>query len=245
MSANDAANRVKDAIHNLKSQSVKDRQLVEVLELSGVLTDAMGHFFAALDETIKDEFVDIAGFIKKARNEIGDLRPKDIQTNRIPSAGSELEAIVADTEVATEKIMQTAEDVLALDPDSDPDFATNIQDKMLVIIEACSFQDLTGQRVSKVVSTLKHIEDRISQFAEAMGIEEAEVEMTAEEKRRQDLLLNGPAIGGPETAQDDIDAMFANDDTPAGQDDIDALFAEAGDDEGEEASQDDIDALFG
>lgn len=241
MGANDAALRVKEAISHLKSQNVKDRQLVDVLELSGVLTDAMGHFFSALDETIKDEFVDIAGFIKKARNEIGDLRPKDIKTNRIPSAGEELEAIVADTEIATDKIMQTAEDVLAMDPDSTEDFGMQIQDKMLVIIEACSFQDLTGQRVSKVVNTLKQIEDRISRFAEVMGVDEDEVEITPEEQRRRDLLLNGPAIGGPETAQDDIDAMFAE--GPAGQDDIDALFA--GDDaEGEEVSQDDIDALF-
>lgn len=243
MGANDAALRVKEAISHLKSQNVKDRQLVDVLELSGVLTDAMGHFFSALDETIKDEFIDIAGFIKKARNEIGDLRPKDIKTNRIPSAGEELEAIVADTEIATDKIMQTAEDVLAMDPDSTEDFGMQIQDKMLVIIEACSFQDLTGQRVSKVVNTLKQIEDRISRFAEVMGVDEDEVEITPEEQRRRDLLLNGPAIGGPETAQDDIDAMFASEDGPAGQDDIDALFA--GDDaEGEEVSQDDIDALF-
>ena len=241
MGANDAALRVKEAISHLKSQNVKDRQLVDVLELSGVLTDAMGHFFSALDETIKDEFVDIAGFIKKARNEIGDLRPKDIKTNRIPSAGEELEAIVADTEIATDKIMQTAEDVLAMDPDSTEDFGMQFQDKMLVIIEACSFQDLTGQRVSKVVNTLKQIEDRISRFAEVMGVDEDEVEITPEEQRRRDLLLNGPAIGGPETAQDDIDAMFAE--GPAGQDDIDALFA--GDNaEGEEVSQDDIDALF-
>ncbi len=241
MGANDAALRVKEAIDHLKSQNVKDRQLVDVLELSGVLTDAMGHFFSALDETIKDEFIDIAGFIKKARNEIGDLRPKDIKTNRIPSAGEELEAIVADTEIATDKIMQTAEDVLAMDPDSTEDFGTQIQDKMLVIIEACSFQDLTGQRVSKVGATLKQIEDRISRFAEVMGVDEDEPEVDAAEQRRRDLLLNGPAIGGPETAQDDIDAMFAE--GPAGQDDIDALFA--GDDaEAEEVSQDDIDALF-
>ena len=241
MGANDAALRVKEAISHLKSQNVKDRQLVDVLELSGVLTDAMSHFFSALDETIKDEFVDIAGFIKKARNEIGDLRPKDIKTNRIPSAGEELEAIVADTEIATDKIMQTAEDVLAMDPDSTEDFGMQIQDKMLVIIEACSFQDLTGQRVSKVVNTLKQIEDRISRFAEVMGVDEDEVEITPEEQRRRDLLLNGPAIGGPETAQDDIDAMFAE--GPAGQDDIDALF-DGDDAEDEEVSQDDIDALF-
>ncbi len=242
MSAQVAANKVKEAIKDLKTRNVKERQLVEVLELSHTLTSAMEHFFTALDTSIKDEFRDIAGFIQKARDEIGGLRPSDIQQNRLPRAGEELEAIVQDTEVATEKIMSTAEDVLALDPETDENYATEIQDRMLVIIEACSFQDLTGQRVSKVVSTLKQIEDRIARFAEVMGLEEGEAELTAEELRAKELLLNGPAIGGPETAQEDIDAMF---DSPSSQDDIDALFANDGDSGSEEpASQDDIDKLF-
>lgn len=241
MSAQIAANKVKEAIMDLKTRNVKERQLVEVLELSHTLTNAMEHFFTALDTSIKDEFRDIAGFIQKARDEIGGLRPSDIKTVRLPKAGEELEAIVNDTEVATEKIMSTAEDVLALDPETDENYAMEIQDRMLVIIEACSFQDLTGQRVSKVVNTLKQIEDRISRFAEVMGLDETPAELTPEEIRAKDLLLNGPAIGGPETAQEDIDAMFAE---GSSQDDIDALFSS--DDEGEmiEASQDDIDKLF-
>lgn len=243
MSANEAANKVKEAIENLKSRNVKERQLVEVLELSHVLTHAMEHFFTALDTSIKDEFRDIAGFIKKARDEIGGLRPSDIQQNRLPKAGEELEAIIQDTEVATEKIMSTAEDVLSLDPETDPEFGQKIQDSMMVIIEACSFQDLTGQRVSKVVGTLKQIEDRISRFAEVMGLDDSPPELTPEELRAKEFMLNGPAIGGPETSQNDIDAMFAES-GPAGQDDIDALFANAGEEE-EEVSQDDIDAMFG
>lgn len=226
MSALEAAAKVKDAIQDLKKKSVKERQLVEVLELSHTLTGAMECFFSALDTSIRDEFQDIAGFIAKARDEIGGLRPNDIQQNRIPKAGEELEAIVRDTEKATENIMTMAEDVMALDPD-DANYSADVMDRMMVIIEACSFQDLTGQRVQKIVSTLAHIEERISKFAEAMGVDEAPVELSAEEQRAQDLLLNGPAINGPETAQDDIDAMFAS----------------AGDGE-EDVSQDDIDALF-
>jgi chemotaxis protein CheZ len=99
---------------------------------------------------------------------------------------------------------------------------------MMTIIEACSFQDLAGQRVSKVVTSLRHVEDRVSRFADVMGVRDADQvsEETAEEKRARELLLNGPAIGGPETSQDDIDAMFA-DAAPASdldQGSIDSLF---------------------
>ena len=40
----------------------------------------------------------------------------------------------------------------------------------------------------------------------------------------REQLLNGPAMDGPETKQDDIDAMFAGDSADADQDAIDALF---------------------
>ena len=78
---------------------------------------------------------------------------------------------------------------------------------MMTIIEACSFQDLAGQRVSKVVNSLRHVEDRVARFAEVMGVRDAEFapqEETAKEKRDREQLLNGPAMGGPETSQDDI-----------------------------------------
>jgi hypothetical protein len=32
---------------------------------------------------------------------------------------------------------------------------------------------------------------------------------TAEDARKRELLLNGPAANGPATSQDDIDALFA------------------------------------
>ena len=36
----------------------------------------------------------------------------------------------------------------------------------MVVFEACSFQDITGQRIAKVVETLQHIEERVSRFAD-------------------------------------------------------------------------------
>ena len=59
-----------------------------------------------------------------------------------------------------------------------------------------------------------------------MGVEDAEVQLSPEEQRKKDLLLNGPALNGPENKQDDIDAMFGGEDAGAAmsQDDLDALF---------------------
>jgi chemotaxis protein CheZ len=230
MPASDTAKRVRDSIEQLRNANLKDRPLVEVLELSHQLADTMKYFFGSLDQSIQGEFRYIADFIHKARDEIAALRPNEIRNNRIPSAGAELEAITRDTERATETIMSTAEGVLSLDATDPVAYREQVEAAMMTIIESCSFQDLTGQRVSKVVTTLNHIEMRVSQFASALGVSDAASEETDAEKRQRELLLNGPAIGGPETSQDDIDSLLGPDVTPEGelemanQDDIDALF---------------------
>jgi chemotaxis protein CheZ len=219
------AHRIRDALGALKGANLKDPRLGEVLQLATQMSEAMQEFFGSLDRTLYGELRYISAYIARTRQEISALRPNDIQTDRIPTAGAELEAIVAGTAEATHTIMEAAEAVMAADPTDVDAYQAFVSDRMMEIFEACSFQDITGQRVKKVVSTLSHIEERISRFAEVMGVEDAEVEETEEEKRQKNLLLNGPALNGPEVAQDDIDAMFGSDDAgPMDQDALDALF---------------------
>ncbi len=189
--------------------------MLQLTEHSEALVGLMNAFFERLDTRRSQDFRDIAADIARARQEIRDIRPHDIAENGLPSAGAELAAITGDTEVATNAIMSAAEAIIYMDP-STPDLKAAVDDKVMAIFEACAFQDITGQRVSKIVKVLSRIEDRINHLAESLGIEDADAsgEMTADEKRRHDLLLNGPAIAGPETRQDEIDALF----------DIDSLF---------------------
>lgn len=226
MSAEHVASKVRGAITSLRESNVKERPLVEVLELSHQLADAMKYFFGSLDQTIQGEFKYIADFISKARDEISELCPNEIRDQRIPGASLELDAVVKDTEEATESIMSEAEALLMADNSDKDAYKAQVDDAMMRIIEACSFQDLTGQRVNKVVTTLRHIEERVTQFSQALGVQDAERTETDDEKRNRELLLNGPAMNGPETAQSDIDALFdsAEGEAEVGQDEIDALF---------------------
>ena len=121
----------------------------------------------------------------------------------------ELDAVVRDTERATETIMSEAEALMAADPVDLEPYKAEVGAAMLRIFGACSFQDLTGQRVNKVIATLRHIEERVGQFAGALGVKDSGQAPNAAEQRNKDLLLNGPAINGPATTQDDIDALFA------------------------------------
>ncbi len=221
MPAAEVAARVRESLQSVKAADLKDAQLFEVLRLAQQLTDTMQMFFGSLDQSIHSEFHAIAEYIARTRDEIAQLRPNDIREQRIPIAGAELEAVVKDTEQATDTIMGEAERLMSVEPEDLESYKGEVDMAMCRIIEACSFQDLSGQRVSKVVGSLRHIEDRVSRFAATMGVHDAEAsaEEKAEEERREKLHLNGPAVGGPETDQDSVDDLMAMD-----QDSIDALF---------------------
>ena len=209
MAANEAALKIRTAIDTLKSSGVRERPLVEVLGLSHQMADAMQAFFGSLDRSIIGEFQYIADYIQKARDEIAGLQPNDIGNTRIPGASQELDAVVRDTERATETIMTEAETIMGLEPADLVAYKAEVDAAMMRMFEACSFQDLTGQRIKKVITTLRHIEDRVSRFAGALGVQDSAAAETADEKRNRELILNGPARDGPATSQDDIDAMFA------------------------------------
>lgn len=184
-------------------------KLINLMQQSEALVALMRGFFQQLDKRRSEEFRVIAGYIAKAKDEIREMRPHDISQDRIPTAGAELEAITRDTEVATNNIMNCAEAIMGADISDPAAYKALVDDEVMKIFEACSFQDITGQRVSKIVNVLKQIEERVGRLANTLGVDDGgPVEMTAEEKRRADLLLNGPAIGGPETKQNDIDALF-------------------------------------
>jgi chemotaxis protein CheZ len=224
MPSPEVATKVRDAITALKGADLKDPRLGEVLNLASQMSEAMQMFFSSIDRSLFDEMRYISSYIQRTRLEISNLRPNDLSEDRIPGAGAELHAVVQHTAEATNLIMAVAEDVMAADTSDPAAYQAFVSDKMMEIFEACTFQDITGQRIRKVVDTLTHIEQRLERFASVMGVEDAELEETSEDKRKRENLLNGPALNGPEVAQDDIDALFGTEGASMDQSDLDALF---------------------
>lgn len=181
-------------------------RLLDLMQHSETLVGLLHSFYTQLDTRRSQDFQAIADSIAQARAEISDLNPNGAFSN----AGAELAAITQDTETATNTIMTAAETVMAMEA-VDPQLAGRITDEVMKMFEACAFQDITGQRISKIIRLLNQIEARVADLAAAVGIGEevAVAEVTAAELRAQNLLLNGPALDGPETKQADIDALFA------------------------------------
>jgi chemotaxis protein CheZ len=156
------------------------------------------------------ELAAVADYIKHIKSEIGALQANELYRDRIPMAHDELGSVVKATASATHTIMSAAEEILCSD-EATLDRA-QVQAKLLQIFEACAFQDITGQRIAKVLESLTQLEKRLGRFASAVNARDAEDAPDPEEAlrqaRREVLLLNGPQLDGKGVAQHEIDEMF-------------------------------------
>lgn len=193
--------------------------IADIVGLADLMADSFKDIFQAEAVEAYSDFISIADAISTMKADISELSASDIALNRIPTAGRELDAIVEATEAATNTIMESAEAMLGLDPDMDAlDYRNAVEGECMKLFEACSFQDITGQRVTKVVETLQHIETRVARFSEAMGLKGDDAgtltdEEEVREQRKRDLILHGPQLEGDGIEQTDIDALLFDLDT--------------------------------
>lgn len=214
-----------------------DREtLFEVMRQSQVPAETLRPVFNAIDAAIYRELKAIADYISFLRSEIGELQANDLRSKRIPAAGEELNAVVNATEAAGNAIMASAEAVMGSQADNLQDYKAFVEEQMLAIFEACSFQDLTGQRITKVVNTLEQIETRVARFAVATNANDksgfANDEEAERAERSEALLLHGPSLAGEGIVQNEVDAILEKakpkaeeGSGPTSQGDIDKLFA--------------------
>lgn len=169
---------------------------------------------------LRRELMEMAASIEQARREVAALRPADGGGDKILSATNELDAIVISTERASFEILNAAERLMDLAgklraAGADPGLCGEIDDEVNNIFTACSFQDLTGQRTSKVVNALRYIEQRVIAMINIWGEDGLAGMAVPEEntdKRPDAHLLNGPQLDGLGVSQADVDSMF---DSPA------------------------------
>ena len=178
-----------------------------------MLASSLQPLLRQIDSTIHSELRGILLRIESLRKEIAKVRANDISDNKIPQMGRELSAIVEATEGATNSIMGAAETVLEIETDNIEEYRDAVSDQMITIFEACSFQDLTGQRVTKIIETVEIIEERINLLCQMLdmsstGEQPPEEELNAKQKRKKELLLNGPALKGEGADQSAIDELF-------------------------------------
>ena len=172
-------------------------------------------------EKLKVELDLIHDAINRTKREIATLHGRSFDGQEMAKVNGELGAVVGGTEEATQRILEAVEAIdnaatalsKTVTPDQQRLLSEEIQERVVSIFEACNFQDLTGQRISKVMTTMTFIENHINAMMEIWGgvdAIKAHAPPIVDERVGDARLLNGPKALGEEghASQNDIDALF-------------------------------------
>lgn len=179
-----------------------------ISEVVEAVLATMHEALGAPQAAILAEVEQLGRTITQAKQELAALHMDDINGAFIPSATDELDAIVAATAAATNEILdcvETVEQVAAVVPAGQAEALRHVTTR---IYEACGFQDITGQRVTKVVGTLKTIDARVQAIIARFGEADRPAPSPAAGQDKEARLLNGPQLPGNGVDQASIDAMF-------------------------------------
>ena len=164
---------------------------------------------------LRTELEQVSQIINSAKAEIANLKPEDVKSDYLPAASDELDAIVEATEVAADEI-----DIIGGELGGDNE--DKLADLTVQIYTACGFQDITGQRITKVVGALKNIETRVDELISALDTSGKKGRKSKAPKKTQkkkaatgvghndDELLQGPQNKDQAIKQEDIDALLAD-----------------------------------
>ncbi|MXN63679.1 chemotaxis protein [Stappia sp. GBMRC 2046] len=187
---------VLDAIARLETVMIRDRHTPSI-------------------DRIRIDIADMQEAIERTKREIGNIKHESEYGNRFQEASDELDAIVRQTEGATQEILAAAEAIQEIawqmkEDGGDHGACDEIDGRATEIFMACSFQDLTGQRTQKIVQVLQYLEARINMMIKIWGMEGAKAEDPdiKMDTRPDAHLLNGPQLEGRGTDQDTIDALL-------------------------------------
>lgn len=198
-------------------------ELSEIKQIIQQDKDAQANVKPRPNPEMLAELGSIQQAILSTKREILSLQVKGLKGDMSSRALDELDAVVHGTEVATETILSSAESIeesagklIPILQGDEQAMVVDIHKQAIKIFEACNFQDLTGQRISKVVQVLHFIEDRVETMMAIWGGAEGfstipDVDISLPDKVGDAALLNGPPLqtDSDVVSQDDIDSLFA------------------------------------
>jgi len=169
-------------------------------------------------QALQSEIFNLFQYIERFREEIARINAaeKEGDDDAFSSMSQQLDAIVEATETATNGILENLENIDDVmdklrESGASAELCDQVSQCTMNAMENCTFQDITGQRVTKVVRSMKFVEERVNSMVELLGretIEKLSADLPAEEKTEDEKLLEGPQMAGAAISQDDIDALF-------------------------------------
>lgn len=165
-------------------------------------------------DRVRMDIREMAHAIARTKAEIASIKPEGegAGAGHFEDASVELDAIVKATATATGDILGAAETIQEIawtlrEMGTEDEVCDLIDTKTTDIYTACSFQDITGQRIHKVIHVLRFLEDRIDAMMGIWGEGGAGAPAPAPVSAEASL-LNGPARPGEGLEQTDVDMML-------------------------------------
>ncbi len=197
-----------------KSSVVHAAQIMDIL--ADVRESLRAQSSSTHIEILRRELQEMSASIMQTRNEIAAIKPDEPGNNRIMAATGELDVIVSATERATSDILTSAEQIQDIattlrEAGAADETCDEIDNHVTNIFTACSFQDITGQRTTKVVNVLRYLEQRVNTMIEIWGVEGIDPSKAPNEipdDRPDSHLMKGPQADGEGASQDDIDRIL-------------------------------------
>lgn len=184
----------------------------KVVQIINSVIEKVGAAEEISREHIYHELKALHDLIEETRHEISATRASDISDTHIQSATDELDAVVLATEEATGKIMDSCDSISAYSEQLDPAHKDFMIGEVTKVMEACSFQDITGQRITKVVKSLKTIEQKVNSLLGVLEEKMPGLPKTplTDDREGDSKLLNGPQLPDKAVSQADIDKLLAD-----------------------------------
>lgn len=180
----------------------------QVIEIIGSVVQRMSEN-APNDSALFQEVSCLKAAIDQMRADLSGAHPEGIQFH-IPSATDELDAIVETTEQATHEIMGACEEMQKLLKERPSEETAALESQIIRIVEACTFQDLTGQRITKILRSLKEIDQRTTELSNILSKRFADLDNDMPQAANGDQLLNGPQLPDTGISQEEIDKLLAD-----------------------------------
>ncbi len=198
--------------------SVTEQRLAALDHLLNPLAPAQagdqGRFDVISDQTarlVRKEIDIVNATIRESRLALATLQRDKEGCTRISKAPGALVKVIGEMEAATETILTNCEQIDKMIESLGEDTATKVRQHIIAILEACNFQDITGQRITRVIKTLEDVDWRIQRIASLWGgaMSMRNREPQSRPDLSEDKTITGPCdeSAGPCCTQDEIEKL--------------------------------------
>lgn len=202
-------------VEELRSTYSDMVSLDDIADIVATLMTTADGDLGATNATMQRELNELVSYVERAKQDLSAIEPQRIRDEKIPEATDELNAVVSATETATDSILDVAERLEQMANEVDADVSLKLEALATQIYEASNFQDITGQRITKVAATFQHIESKLHVLTQIVDDVEPAVDTVGvgghdDTVDEEASLLNGPSMPEETNNQDDIDALLAS-----------------------------------